>query len=81
MTQSQIDIDAKLVRKNCLVTKANARKLGKLAKSEGCSEAEIVRRAIDVDEPGKADSGGQEALLDLVEERPGMAVGAVRCTP
>lgn len=77
MTQSQIDNDARLVRKQSLVTKANARKLGKLEKSECCLETESVRRAIGAYEPGNADSGDHEALLDLME-RLGMAVEAVR---
>jgi membrane-bound ClpP family serine protease len=58
----------KLVRKQFLLSSRQIAKLSSLAASEGKSEAEIVRLAIDAFDPSDTDASESE-LMDLVAHR------------
>ena len=58
-----------LLRKQYLVTPDNVSKLEALAKANGTSATDIVRRAIDAYDPGGFDEMGETELMALVSER------------
>lgn len=58
-----------LLRKQYLVTPANVSKLEALAKANGTSATDIVRKAIDAYDPDGLDEIGETELMSLVSER------------
>lgn len=58
-----------LLRKQYLVTPANVSKLEALAKANGTSATDIVRKAIDAYDPDGLDELGETELMSLVSER------------
>ena len=58
-----------LIRKQFLVSESNVIKLEKIARSNGTSATEIVRRAIDAYDPGSLHGLGESDLIDLVATR------------
>lgn len=60
---------APLLRKQYLVTPANVSKLEALAKANGTSATDIVRKAIDAYDPDGLDELGETELMSLVSER------------
>ena len=58
-----------LLRKQYLVTPENVTKLESLAKANGTSATDIVRKAIDAYDPEGLDEIGESELMSLVSER------------
>ena len=58
-----------LLRKQYLVTPENVTKLESLAKANGTSATDIVRKAIDAYNPEGLDEIGESELMSLVSER------------
>lgn len=59
----------KLIRKQYLISRAQVEKLSALSASEGKSEAEIVRLAIDAFEPADTQELNAPELMTLVSQR------------
>lgn len=58
-----------LIRKQFLVSSSHVEKLSSLSASEGKSEAEIVRLAIDAFDPKNAGNMNAPQLMELVSQR------------
>ena len=67
-----------LVRKQILVSTDQIEKLTSLAASEGKSQAEIVRLAIDAFDPADIHSVSESELMQLVSERLRDAISATQ---
>ena len=67
-----------LIRKQILVSSAQVEKLATLAETEGTSQAEIVRLAIDAFDPNKLNQVNETELLALVDERLKEAIDSTR---
>jgi uncharacterized protein (DUF2384 family) len=60
--------DTPLIRRQFLVSTNNIKKLADLSSREGCSAAEIVRRAIDAYDLSATHEDELEAMLSMVQE-------------
>ena len=69
-----------LIRKQFLVSSRQIEKLSFLSASEGKSEAEIVRLAIDAFEPKGADKMNAPELMALVSQRLKEAINSTKHT-
>lgn len=58
-----------LIRKQYLVSREQAKKVERIAKTNGSSAAEIVRSAIDAYDPDIAPNGGEHEILQLALEQ------------
>lgn len=67
-----------LIRKQFLVSASQIEKLSSLSVSEGKSEAEIVRLAIDAFEPKGADNIDAPELMELVSQRLKEAINSTK---
>ena len=67
-----------LIRKQFLVSSSQVEKLSALSTSEGKSEAEIVRLAIDAFEPKGADNMTAPELMALVSQRLKEAINSTK---
>ncbi len=67
-----------LIRKHFLVSSSQVEKLSSLSLSEGKSEAEIVRLAIDAFEPKSADNMNAPELMELVSQRLKEAISSTK---
>ena len=67
-----------LIRKQFLVSSSQVEKLSALSASEGKSEAEIVRLAIDAFEPKCADNMNAPELMELVSQRLKEAISSTK---
>ena len=67
-----------LIRKQFLVSSRQVEKLSSLSASEGKSEAEIVRLAIDAFEPKGADTMNAPELMALVSQRLKEAINSTK---
>ena len=67
-----------LIRKQFLVSSRQVEKLSSLSASEGKSEAEIVRLAIDAFEPKGADNMNAPELMALVSQRLKEAINSTK---
>lgn len=77
-----MSVSQALVRKQFLVTKSNVKKIESIAKKQGASATEIVRKAIESFDPDSLDqvSGGEQELLNLAVEGVNEAIKATRKT-
>ena len=66
-----------LIRKQYLVSREQAKKVEKIARSNGSSAAEIVRMAIDAYDPDIAPNGGEHEILQLALDQ---VQGAIKLT-
>jgi cAMP phosphodiesterase len=62
-------VNGSLIRKQFLVSYSQVEKLSSLSASEGKSEAEIVRLAIDAFDPNGANNINTPELMELVSQR------------
>ena len=67
--RAKANTNGNLIRKQFLVSFSQVEKLSSLSVSEGKSEAEIVRLAIDAFEPKGADNTNASELMELVSQR------------
>ncbi len=68
-----------LVRKQYFITRNNIQKLEKLARDQGTSVGDIVRKAIDAYDPGSTDRRAPD-LMELVSKKLKAAIAATKKT-
>lgn len=68
-----------LLRKHYLLSTENVEKVERLAKTEQCSAAEVVRKAIEAYDADSSEEGLDE-LLDVVEDSIAEALESTRAT-